>query len=289
MSKTCKYCGKEIEEGKICDCPQSLENAAKLLNNKESKKVANLIKEYFKDIKSTTKKVINENNKSFVYISAIILILSVILNFYTMFSKFSNDINNFINSYGRSIGLDFFELIMYNLSLNTGKIILYGALFGAFLLVILILVMLILGKFMRSSWNNKSICYATIINTIPMSCFFIISSILQLLFSYKFIMLMQMFSVITLLATIFLLCNIVTDGFKKATDIIVFMLIVFLSIVLILYIYKIVFFNVVGTYKINGQTLSYYMKIIKSNLSDEAADLGKEIFKDIFKAIIYGR
>lgn len=288
MSKTCKYCGKEIEEGKICDCPESLENAARQLNNKESKKVAGLFKEYFKDVRTVTKKVINENNKSFISISAIVFIVSVILNFYTMFSKFAKDINNFINSYGRTIGLDFFELITYNLSLNLGKIILYGILYGLLLLLILIVVVLILIKIKKSAWNNKSIVYATIINTIPMSCFLIICSILQLLFSFKFIVLMQVFSFITFIVTIFLVFNIVTDGFNKGSDIIIFMLIVFLSIVVTLYIYNMVFSKVFGTCEINGQALSYYINIIKNNLSSEAADIGEDIFKEIFKAIIYG-
>ncbi|MCF0149608.1 MAG: hypothetical protein HUJ77_14580 [Clostridium sp.] len=292
MARFCKYCGKQIEEGKICNCPESLENAARILNaketiNKESKEAAKVVKSYFKDINGVTEKVINDDNKTFVYLSGAAFLIAVLFNIFTAFAKLGGSINKFINAPGKVFGLSYVDLMRYNLNLNKGKVILYSLILGISVLIILMALVFILSKIKKSDWNNKSIVYATIINTIPMTSVLIVFGLLQLVFSYKFILFSQAIYIITLIATITLLYNMITDGFMKLVDVLVFIILVFLAVLIIAYIYTNVISGIIGAYEINGQTVSTYMKYIKGYILNEYSNIGEDILEEIISSFMY--
>jgi hypothetical protein len=292
MARFCRYCGKQIEEEKICDCPESLENAARIVNraeniNKESKEVLNVFKAYFKDINMVTEKVINENNRSFVYVSGAAFLIAVLFNVFTAFNKLGNSINKIIKSSGTLFSLDYMEIMKYKLSSNIGKTILYSLLLGAVVMAVLIATIFILGKIKKSNWNNKNILYATIINTIPMTSVLMVFGLLQLVFSYKFILFAQVIYLIVLIATVSLLYNMITDGFQNLGDILIFSIVLFIAIVIIIVVYNKAILGIVGSYEINGQTLNSYIDYIKRNIISETSGMREDIIEEILGSFIY--
>lgn len=292
MARFCRYCGKEIEEGKICDCAESLENAARILNrteviNKESKEALNVFKAYFKDINMVTEKVINDDNKGFVYVSAAAFLIAVLFNVFTAFTKLGNNINKIIKSSSKLLGIDYLDLMKYKLNSDIGKIILYSLLLGVVVMAVLIVVTFVLGKIKKSNWDNKNILYATIINTIPMTCVLIVFGVLQLVFSYKFILFAQVIYLIVLIATVSLLYNMITDGFENLGDILIFSIVLFIAIIIIIVVYNKAILGIVGSYEINGQTLNSYIDYIKRNIISETSGMGEDIIEEIFKTFIY--
>ncbi len=292
MARFCRYCGKEMEEGKICDCSESLENAARIVNrteniNKESKEAFNGFKEYFKNINMVTKKVIDEDNKSFVYISGAAFLIAVLLNVFTAFTKLGNDINKAIKLVATSFDLEYLEIIKYKLSSDIGKTILYSLLLGVAVIIVLIATTFILGMIKKSSWNNKSILYATIVNTIPMTTVLIIFSVLQLVFSYKFILFAQAIYLITFIATVSLIYNMITDGIENLVDILIFIIVLFIAMAIIIMVYNKSILGIIGSYEINGQTLNFYIDYIKTNIKEGTSGMGEDIIRDLIRSFRY--
>lgn len=299
MAKFCKYCGKQIEEGIICDCKESLENAARVVNkvestleitkevNDNSKKLITTFKDYLKNPKAVTKKVINENDNVFIIATGVIFILSVIFNLFTILSKCVKDINKIINLSSKITGLDIFQLREFNLIANNGQIFLYSLIFGVALLAVSISILFITSKIKKSQWSNQAIVYATIINTIPITISLLIGGLLQLLFSYKLLILLQLLYLLIFVIAGTLSYNIVTNGFSKLTDVIIYSIVVFIGILIISFIVKTIIFQIAGTYEIHGQTVSFYIDAFKNNITNLTGEFGKEAFEEIISDIIY--
>lgn len=294
MAKFCKFCGSGIEEGSICNCKESLEEAARLVNqaesreknikrlNNNSKKVLQSFKEYFGDLRSTTKRVLNENDILFIASSAIVFIMSVILNFISFFNRLAKDINNIINTSGKSYNMDFFELKRYNFTTKNGSIILYGLLFSIILLAILLAIVFVTSKIKNKNLDSKAIVFVTIINTIPMTCCLIIGGILQFFISYKLIFIMQILYLIMYIVTLNLSVNALIGRFNKVHEIILFTLLVFIGVIITIYAYYFIIYKSLGSYEVYGRSISMYFERFVGEIESQM-----DIFKDGWKDGVY--
>lgn len=293
MAKFCKYCGKQIEEGRICDCPESLENAARLVNKMEataevtkevrdnSKKVFKSLGEYFNNPRESAKKAVEKGDNLFIISSGVIFILSIMLNFFTVFSRLSKNLNKFINASAKDWGLDFIEVRQYNLSQNNGKILLYSLLFGIVVLGVLLAITFVASKLRKSDWGSKDIASIAMINTIPLTFCLVIGGILQTFISYKYLVLIQLLYLIVYIVIAVFSYNIITEGFAKGIDVIIYSILMFLGLILIFAIFTTITGKIVGTYEIAGQTIDTYITMIKNEISSYTGDIGKDMLEDL--------
>ena len=294
MAKFCKYCGKPIEEGKICNCPESLENAARIVNTvgatiettKEvkdnSKRLIGLTKEYFENPTEATKKIIKEKDKSFMISCGVVFILSVILNFFTVFGRIVRDFNKFMNTSGKMFGVSFSELKEYNIIQNQQSLLLYSLIFGVIVLLILSGTLILVSKINKTSYTSKDIFLVCVINTIPFTFCLIIGGILALFVSYKILVAIQLLYFILYIIIGIISYNIIIGKFSKGKDIIIYSIITLLGIIIISGILMKLISSIIGSYEIYGETIGYYMYMIKDSIMNEIGDIDEEIFEFIY-------
>lgn len=300
MARFCKFCGKEIIGETICDCKESLENAARLVNkvdatkeisnklNYQSKEIFELFKGYFNDIKGTTQKIIKEDNKKFVGVAAILFIIGIICNYIFIFNRISNNINKLINQSSLNWGWSFTQVQEYKLKSNNMSIILYGLLFGLIALSMLILIVFLTSKIINKNLNNKEIVIVTVINTIPMSCFLIIGALLGLVVSYKLIVLIQLIYLLAYIITLITSLNMLTKGFNRGIEVLSSIAISFIGMAIVFSLYSTTVYKTIGSYEIKGISISVYTnKMIdefKSQFNDFEEDF--DVF-DMFEEFMY--
>lgn len=297
MAKFCKYCGNVVEEGKICNCPDSLENAAKIVNTvgatiettenvkNNSKRLLELTKEYLGEPIETTKKVIREKDNAFIIYSGALFVLSIMLNFFTIFGRTFGKLNKFIGSLGRDYGLSFSELKEYKVDQNYLALFFYSLVFAISVLIIYSLTVLIISKINKTTYESKDIFYVSIINTISLSLCLIVGGILSLFVSYKIILLIQLLYIVVYIVIGIISCNIIIGEFNKGQTIILYSIITLLGIIIINTILIKVIPAILSKYEMGGKTLEYYI----DNIMDEFKDSIDNIYdiKDIFRYGIF--